>query len=104
MRIVNLSSAENNNSNWSFTVSPNPFKEEITFDFVSPFEREFSLKIYDISGFLVFEDRISYITIGANKYTWQGINNAGSKLSSGIYLVELRSVDFVLSNKIAIAR
>ncbi|MCK5833610.1 Omp28-related outer membrane protein [bacterium] len=65
--------------------SPNPFNSSVRFDY-SINERA-DLEIFDISGRLVFS--IDYLEAGTAAFMWEGYNNAGIELPTGVYLVKL---------------
>ncbi len=71
-------------------VYPNPFypDEYQELRFVNlPLGIEGSIRIYDLPGDLVFKDRLGPLTESElnNFYSWDGKNNAGNRVASGIY-------------------
>ena len=51
--------------------------------------REYSIKIYDMLGRLVKSTEIYTSNAGELRYTWDGINNAGESVPSGIYFAQV---------------
>ena len=70
---------------------PNPFNPVTTIRFVVPqgANRNYSLKIYDVRGRLVRDLAAGQIGSGLQEVTWNGRNNGGTSVSSGIYLYRL---------------
>ena len=81
---------------------PNPFNPETTIQFGLPHESKVVLKIYNLIGqeikTLVNENRKA----GFHKITWQGDNNFGQRVSSGVYLYKLYSGNFVEIKKMVV--
>ena len=61
---------------------PNPFTEQTTIKLPENLSSNATLQIYDINGRLVSTISIN----GQNEVIWNGINSAGSKVQSGIYI------------------
>ena len=73
---------------------PNPFNSSIKIILSSDYIFEFTMNIYDISGKLV--ESSEYISSdGGNTYiSWDGLDNQGLELPTGIYLVNIKSINF----------
>jgi len=56
------------------------------------------IKIYTVSGELVRMESVEGIT-GNNVYTWKTTNRADRKVSSGIYIVSIETVDYAYNKK-----
>ncbi|MGB9596398.1 MAG: T9SS type A sorting domain-containing protein, partial [Candidatus Poribacteria bacterium] len=70
---------------------PNPATNKINIDFKLTKSAEVTLKIYTLSGNLIYDDRKSKIAQGILE--WKCVNNSGNKVASGIYI-------YVISAKI----
>jgi len=83
---------------------PNPFNPETRIDFQLPKGSEVTLKIYNILGqeikTLVSEEKEA----GYYSILWNGENNYGIKVSSGIYIYQIRAGDFIKSRKMVYIR
>ncbi len=83
---------------------PNPFNPSTVIEFTLPTYQRVSLVIYDILGrlvkTLVNEERHA----GQHRVTWNGTNNSGSQVSSGVYFYEMRTVDMVTVKKMMLIR
>ena len=78
---------------------PNPFNPETWIPFQLPKAGEVTIRIYNITGQLIktieLGDKHAGMYIEKSKAAyWDGRNNMGEKLASGIYLYELRSETF----------
>jgi len=69
---------------------PNPFNPEVTLSFQLSQDAEFiQIQIYDIQGQLVNTLVQKLLSPGAHVATWDGSNDQGETLPSGLYLVKL---------------
>lgn len=84
--------------------APNPFNPGTQIRFDLPKTAHVSLRIYNVLGqrvrFLLDEPR------DAGRYilTWDGLDDAGLQVSSGVYFLTVQSEDFVATKKIALVR
>ena len=71
-------------------VYPNPFSEKIEIKFsVGRSAKSVELKIYDVTGQLIRDFSINQLTNQlVNKIIWDGRDDAGEKVSSGIYFLK----------------
>lgn len=65
---------------------PNPFVESSTMDIELSKQSEISAKVYNLKGQLVKSWPASVYPKGKNSISWDGKDNHGQKVSSGIYL------------------
>ncbi len=86
-----------------FEVQPNPFSRETTLRFVLPKAEEVTLSITDAQGREVVRRKIS-AHAGPNTTIWNGRSDAGSWLSSGVYLVRLQTEAGSVSRKVVLQR
>ena len=71
---------------------PNPFNPEVTLSFQLNENAELvSIQVYDIQGELLNAQVLNASTPGAYSVSWDGTNEQGEALPSGIYLVKLSS-------------
>lgn len=79
---------------------PNPFAEKTEIEFSSQTHEQLTLKIYDILGREVKSFSV-HPNLYNNKYRigWDGTNNNGSKVSSGIYYYRLTGRNISLTKK-----
>ncbi len=83
---------------------PNPFNPstEIRFSVEQPSQVE--LNIYSIRGTLVKRLFSGNMTAGVHQVTWDGLDDRGIRVESGIYLCELRLTDQVVYRKITLMK
>lgn len=81
---------------------PNPFNPTTSITFTLPFSTNWSLKIYNVAGQLIksFEGFSS----GEVSVNWDGTDNSGDKVSSGIYFYKLSAGDFTATKKMVILK
>jgi len=83
---------------------PNPFNPFTTIRYNLPKATKVTLKIYNIHGqeirTLVNKNQIS----GYKSVTWDGKNNFGQNISSGIYAYRLQIQDFIETRKLLLIR
>jgi hypothetical protein len=77
---------------------PNPFNPYTNLRFVLPEAMRYSLKIYNVAGQLVR----SYESVGSaglNAVAWDGNDNSGNEVSSGVYFYKLTASSFSATKK-----
>ena len=70
---------------------PNPFTDQTTLSFSLEKEMQLSIEVYDINGSKVATLLEQKLGAGTHNVTWDGTNESGQKLNSGIYLYRLIS-------------
>ena len=83
---------------------PNPFNPETTISFYLPLETQVSIDIYNIKGQKVKSLIKEIRTSGNHQVNWNGTDEDGHDVSSGIYLYTLSTSDFFQSKKMIILR
>jgi hypothetical protein len=85
----------NNNKDYkdNFKLSnfPNPFNSKTIIKFSLNEEYKVNLSIYDITGQKVIDLLDKSLPIGNHQIQWNGIDNSGNKISSGVYIIRLNS-------------
>lgn len=84
---------------------PNPFNNVTKIEFEIPVKKNISLEIYDISGRLV-NTLISNeeFDAGMHGIYWNGKNEKGQNVSTGVYIYRLRSGNFSVLKRMAYIR
>jgi len=77
---------------------PNPFNPSTKIKYALPFTSEVKLSIYDIMGREVRAFELNSQSAGSHELEWNGTNNNGSLVSSGIYLLHFNATS-VENNK-----
>lgn len=83
---------------------PNPFNTRTTIEFAINRSGHTSLKIYNVTGQLVKTLVDSYMENGTYTRTWNGRDENGRMVTSGVYFYRLQSSDASRTNKMVIAR
>ena len=83
---------------------PNPFNPFTVINYKLDKDRYVEFEIYNIQGKMLFNSEKIYTSKGENEYTWNGKNNYGHSLSSGVYLVTMKTDDKFYSQKITLLK
>lgn len=78
---------------------PNPFNGETLILFSLPTRSRAKITIYDLTGRLVRKLTSGNYTAGNHQILWDGRNNAGQFVGSGVYFYRLIGTDFSLTKK-----
>lgn len=81
---------------------PNPFNGDTSILFTIPVKSHVKIIIYDLSGRLVRELASGDYSPGNHHVRWDGRNQAGDTVGSGVYFYRLFSLDFVLTKKMVL--
>jgi hypothetical protein len=85
--------------------APNPFRGGTTVGYDIPRDGvSVALEVYDVSGRLVCVLADGPQSAGSNLATWDGRNEQGSAVASGVYYCRMRSEDFEESIKLLLLR
>ncbi|MFQ5750916.1 MAG: FlgD immunoglobulin-like domain containing protein [bacterium] len=83
---------------------PNPFNPETTIRFVLPVESEVTVKIFNIQGQLVKKLLKERVEAGYHQVVWDGKNDQGATLPSGLYLLKIDASSFSEIRKMILSR
>ena len=83
---------------------PNPFNPETKIIYQIPKISRVTIKIYNILGQEVRTLVDKEQTMGKYKVIWDGKNNSGNAVSSGMYIYQLRTKDFINSKRMILLR
>jgi hypothetical protein len=83
---------------------PNPFNPSTVIRFSLPKEGPVKLQVFDITGSLVKTLLDEAVRAGNKEVTWDGTNQAGVKVASGMYLYRLESANFVATKKMLLLK
>jgi hypothetical protein len=82
---------------------PNPFNPSTKIEFTMPKAGHLSLKVYTVRGELV-KTLINEVRTESGHVMWDGTNDQGKAVSSGVYFYEARTGDSVVVNKMALVK
>jgi hypothetical protein len=83
---------------------PNPFNPSTTIQFVLSSPSQVKLKVYDIAGRLVKRLVDGKVGKGTHSIVWDGKNDRGQTVSSGVYLYKLTTEDFVKTKRMILLK
>jgi hypothetical protein len=84
---------------------PNPFNPVTTIEFDLARDGHVSLRVYDVAGRLVRTLVDVKLAAGAgHAATWNGLDDAGNRVSSGVYFYWLVTVDFAETRKMVLMK
>jgi hypothetical protein len=83
---------------------PNPFNPVTRITFSVPADQPARLSIYDVNGKLVRKLFEGTATRGENTFTWDGKNDRGQNVSSGVYYYKLYAGKFSDTKKMVMLR
>jgi hypothetical protein len=85
---------------------PNPFNPSTTIAFSIPESHRgaVSLRIYNMLGAVVRELLSGDLAPGHYTKVWDGLDNAGQRLASGLYIYQLRAGNFSASRKLLLMK
>ena len=84
--------------------TPNPFDTTTRVRFVVPREGVVRLDVFDVTGRRVVNlvDRV--LTTGEHSVVWGGVDGAGRRVASGVYLYRLQAAGRAVSKEMVLTR
>ena len=83
---------------------PNPFNPTTNIIYNLPQSGEYSLKIYNRLGQEVYTLVNGQLNAGRHQITWNGVDNFGTKVGSGIYFYRLSGENVALAKKMILMK
>jgi hypothetical protein len=83
---------------------PNPFNPSVAVDWTLPRPGSLTVKVYDVRGALVRTLHDGAVAAASGKLVWDGADNDGRGVPSGLYFVETRAEDQVDVLKVTLLR
>ncbi|HXS09017.1 MAG TPA: FlgD immunoglobulin-like domain containing protein, partial [Candidatus Krumholzibacteria bacterium] len=84
--------------------SPNPFNPQTAIRFTLDSKQTVTLAVYDVNGRLVRMLASGVQEMGTHSITWDGRNNAGATVSSGVYFYRLDAGKFSSTKKMVMLK
>lgn len=75
-------------------IYPNPFYQNTVINYSIPEQSYISLRIYDMNGQLIKVLHEGHQPAGNYSVLWNGLGDAGNRISAGMYFVKLQSENF----------
>ena len=83
---------------------PNPFNPETIITFQIPKSSFVTLKIYNTTGQLIKTLLSENVTKGIHSVSWDGLNDSGRQVSSGMYIYLIQAGNFSAAKKLTIVK
>jgi len=83
---------------------PNPFNPSTTIYFALPEKGDVTLEVYDLLGSEVRTLATGHHEAGYYRVEWDGTNNSGRFVTSGVYLYRLTAQGFVSTKKMILVK
>ncbi|MCC6962587.1 MAG: T9SS type A sorting domain-containing protein [candidate division Zixibacteria bacterium] len=84
--------------------NPNPFNPSTSIDFALPKSANVKVEIFNILGQKVKTVVDEYLSAGYKKVTWDGTDNTGKTVASGVYLYRMTADDFTATKKMMLMK
>ena len=92
------------NPQLSMGIAPNPFNPMTKISFNLPASGMVDLRIYDTRGQLVTTLRNETMEAGTHQVTWNGTDQSGRNVSSGVYFSKLQTSSGTLLQKMMLMK
>ena len=83
---------------------PNPFNPKTTLRFDLPRPASVTLRVIDVSGRLVLQERLGTLPAGSHDWSWNGRDGAGRVMAAGIYHLSLEAGDWRDRSKLTLLK
>ncbi len=83
---------------------PNPFNPVTNIEFALPKATDVTITIYNVLGKKVRTLYNGQMNAGSHKLVWNGLNENGSQVSSGIYIYKMEAADFNATKKMVLMK
>ena len=83
---------------------PNPFNPETTIEYTLRGRSHVTIRIYNVAGQLLRTLVNDARAAGPHQVLWDGRNNAGQRVSSGVYFYKLQANDFAQTKKMVLLK
>jgi hypothetical protein len=78
---------------------PNPFNPKTIIQYELPLAENVSIKIYDSLGRNIYKFQQNNLKPGRHQFIWEGVNQFGGRVSTGIYFLQLKAGENVHTQK-----
>ena len=70
---------------------PNPFNPNTNIRIDLAKQNNVEIIIFDILGREIFNKKLNNLRAGKHQFIWEGVNNIGNQVSSGVYIIQTKS-------------
>ena len=70
---------------------PNPFNPNTNIRIDLAKQNNVEIIIFDILGREIFNKKLNNLRAGRHQFIWEGVNNIGNQVSSGVYIIQTKS-------------
>lgn len=105
--LVNIDGEKLKNVLRAFTLFqnyPNPFNPSTTIEYNLPEAGDVEIRIFNMNGQLVRSFSANDLSAGINKIVWDGKNEMGATVASGLYVCKVKFENLVVSKKMILIR
>ncbi len=84
---------------------PNPFNPETTIEFILPVRKRISLTVYNALGQKIktlYDNKV--MTAGSHEIVWDGRNEAGNRVATGMYIYTLKFGNYAKNMKMMLVK
>jgi flagellar hook assembly protein FlgD len=85
-------------------VYPNPFEDELNFEFTLYESQNVTIDLFDVTGKLVAKILNNTLERGKHKITWQTNEAKNGQLNSGIYVSIIKTADATHTKKVILSK
>ncbi len=85
-------------------IQPNPFRSEARIAFTLPADGHVRLRVFDVTGRRLATLAEGMCAAGAHQVTWDGCDDAGRAVASGLHFVQLEAMGRTLVRRVAVVR
>lgn len=85
-------------------VYPNPFEDELNFEFTLYESQNVTIDLFDVTGKLVAKILNNKLEKGKHKITWQTNDAKNGQLNSGIYVSIIKTADATYTKKVILSK
>ena len=90
---------QGSSGNYNLDIYPNPFSTNTIIEFQIPERSDMSIKIFNLLGQVIRDFGKKEFEPGIHSIEWNGTDNKGKNLDSGIYLIRMESENCVRTVK-----
>jgi hypothetical protein len=83
---------------------PNPFNPNTMISFYLPSPEDVKLEIYNVKGQKVKTLVNNYLNSGQHRITWNGADDCGKNVSSGVYFYKIKADKFIQTKKMILTK